>query len=268
MRPTKSMPGGFMSPGEWRYNSDYVEWKCHCGHCAGCLRSDLAMWKVCSSCAKPLVFEDMDPQRIARILAWYVGLRADLITVGGQEEIDWANNVSPPVEAISFARECIFVICNSGMKAQVAKPIFDRVMVELQAGRSANGAFGHKLKAAGIDQVWQSRDRLFTRYCDAVDKLAFLVTLPFIGDITKFHLAKNFGIQCAKPDRHLDRIAKILGMEPQSLCELIAARHDDSVACVDLVIWRACNLNLIDSDGEALDEESLLNRRRAWVAGT
>ena len=37
---------------------------------------------------------------------------------------------------------------------------------------------------------------------------SFLKTFKFIGDTTCYHLAKNIGLNFAKPDRHLLRISK------------------------------------------------------------
>ena len=37
----------------------------------------------------------------------------------------------------------------------------------------------------------------------------------------KFHLARNLGLDFAKPDRHLQRIAQSYNTTPQELCEHI-----------------------------------------------
>jgi endonuclease III len=76
-----------------------------------------------------------------------------------------------------------------------------------------------------------------------VDKapLAVLAELPFIGRITAAHLAKNLGYPVAKNDRHLSRLASVLGfVEAQHLCESISALSGDSISIVDTVLWRFC----------------------------
>jgi hypothetical protein len=66
-----------------------------------------------------------------------------------------------------------------------------------------------------------------------------LKTLPFIGEITSFHLAKNLGFSTAKPDRHLRRLAAFLGYsDAASLCRELSEYSGDSVQLVDLVLWR------------------------------
>jgi len=74
--------------------------------------------------------------------------------------------------------------------------------------------------------------------------MAFLASLPWIGEITKYHLGKNLGtLDTAKPDRHLVRIAGAEGAH--ALCARLARATGDKVATVDVVIWRAANLGLL-----------------------
>lgn len=168
-------------------------------------------------------------------------------TAGYGDDFDWSENVQPPSSAEEFAREAIFVICNSGMRFTVAQGIFNRVMAALEAGQSAGSAFGHKGKSAGIDHIWQRQKTLFQLYLRASDKVEFCGSLPWIGNITKYHLAKNFGADVAKPDVHLQRLAEANGTTPAGLCERIAAANDVRISTVDVVLWRACAIGLINS---------------------
>ena len=69
--------------------------------------------------------------------------------------------------------------------------------------------------------------------------LSFLQHQPYIGPATCYHLAKNLGLNVAKPDRHLLRVSEVLGFEsPQLLCSRISDLTGEKVAVVDLVIWR------------------------------
>lgn len=165
----------------------------------------------------------------------------------GQEDIEWSAGCGAPDNAEDFALEAIFVICNSGMKNTVARGIFDRVAPALQAGRSASTVFRHAGKAAAIDEIWRRRDELLADYLAAGDAVEFCGTLPWIGAITKYHLAKNFGAQVAKPDVHLQRLADRENVTPQALCERLSAGTGYSVATVDVLLWRACANGLLDS---------------------
>lgn len=128
---------------------------------------------------------------------------------GYGDDVAWAESVGPPPSAEDFAKETIFVICNSGMRFTVARGIYDRVMAALRRGEPSARAFGHQGKTGAIDVIWAGRDRLYGEYLDSTDKLAFLRDLPYIGKITCYHLAKNFGLPVAKPDVHLVHIVRV-----------------------------------------------------------
>ena len=52
-------------------------------------------------------------------------------------------------------------------------------------------------------------------------------------------MAKNIGIQVAKPDRHLVRMAKAAGYsDVQLFCRTISQLSGDSIPVVDIVLWR------------------------------
>lgn len=174
-------------------------------------------------------------------------IACELALRGFGDDLDWSESVKPPEMAAEFAFEVAFVICNSGMKNTVARRIYEKVAAELAADRSAHGAFGHKGKASAIDFVWTNRSKLFADYRAAVDKVAFCETLPWIGGITKYHLAKNFGVDVAKPDVHLQRLADHAGESVQGLCDRLAAASGLKSRTVDVVLWRACAEGLIDS---------------------
>jgi hypothetical protein len=174
-------------------------------------------------------------------------LRARVEEAGYGSDVAWAENLKPPTDPLAFAAEVIFVICNSGMRFTVARGIFDRVMAALERGESADAAFGHKGKAAAIDRVWADREQLYAEFFAAPDKVGYCETLPWIGGITKYHLAKNFGVDVAKPDVHLQRLAETYETSAQVLCERIAAISGLRVATVDTLLWRAAALGILDT---------------------
>lgn len=175
----------------------------------------------------------------------YLGLKSELTKRGFESELKWANTITPPPSAEDFAAEIIFVICNSGMKAQIARPLYERIMRALTTQIPVAAVFGHAGKAAAIESIWQNRVQLFWFYAFASDKLAFIAILPWIGPITKYHVAKNFGLDTIKPDRHLVRLATVAKCSPQALCAQLAAASGDCLPLVDTVLWRAANLGLI-----------------------
>lgn len=175
------------------------------------------------------------------------------------DHIAWQESVGVPSSAEDFAMEAIYVVCNSGMKHTIARQIYERCAAALKAGLPVNAearnlidpdlpkVFGHPGKSAAIDRIWNERDALFKAYLDAPDKVEFCGSLPWVGGITKYHLAKNFGADVAKPDVHLQRLADHWGGTPQSVCEEIGRLSGYRVATVDLILWMACAKGLINS---------------------
>jgi hypothetical protein len=175
----------------------------------------------------------------------YFKLKEKVIDAGYSKDVEWAENLKPCISADNFFCEYMWVVLNSGMKNQIAAQIERRIYDAWERGESTVSAFGHKGKVTAIEFVRQNRDRLFNLYLYSEDKLACLEALPWIGKLTKYHLAKNLGHDCCKPDRHLMRIAKRYNSTPDSLCKRLSAETGDRIALVDLVIWRAANLGMI-----------------------
>lgn len=152
---------------------------------------------------------------------------------------------TPPLDATDFALRVAYVILNSGMRWRVAKDIWERMRPSLlQTGEVAD-TFGHPGKKKSIDQVMRDREAYFEGFGHAWGEgrdsvVAYCETLPHIGGITKFHLAKNLGLDVAKPDVWLERVAADSGEDVQTMCERLSSASGDRVATVDYVIWKAC----------------------------
>lgn len=169
---------------------------------------------------------------------------------GYMQEVEWARNIETCESVDDLAWEYIWVVCNSGMKNTVAEMIFrDRVRPALLNGQPVIKFFKHANKAKAIENAWQDRRKLFKAYQqkraegnDAV--LEWCGSLFMIGAITKFHLAKNLGVDVAKPDVWLQRVADDTGETVEDLCQRLAQDTGERVAVVDTVIWRACERGL------------------------
>jgi hypothetical protein len=181
----------------------------------------------------------------------YLDLKAKVIEAGYAAEVDWAEGLKPVEDSWEFFCEYVWVVINAGMREQVARKIFDRIMDELEKGGSEtlDHAFGNKAKVMAIQDMLANLTDTFEKYraLETDDgRLRFLEGLHFIGSVTKYHLAKNLGMTTVcKPDRHLVRIAGESSTTPQAMCDGISQVTGDSVALVDQVIWRAANLGMI-----------------------
>ncbi|MCK9377447.1 MAG: hypothetical protein M0P73_15000 [Syntrophobacterales bacterium] len=177
----------------------------------------------------------------------YLDLKEVLLNAGYDKEIAWSEAVKPPKTALAFFHEYAWVVLNSGMKNQVASGIWYRILGALERNCTVRAVFNHPGKAAAIQDAWDNREKLFQEYqIQPTDKLLdWLQSLPWIGQITKYHLAKNLGLDFCKPDRHLVRVSGQYGRTPEGLCGELARITGDRIGTVDYVIWRAANLGMI-----------------------
>ncbi len=169
----------------------------------------------------------------------YLRLKQSVIDAGFEDDIEWAEAVGSPAGSYAFWCEYVWVVLNSGMKNTVATQIWKRIAEAEVRGELVSSVFGHLGKAQAIQQVHDDRDDWFSRYMAAHDKLDFLESMPWIGPITKYHLAKNLGLNYCKPDRHLVRIAAGYGLKVVEMCQALADATGDRIGTVDVVIWRA-----------------------------
>lgn len=155
-----------------------------------------------------------------------------------------------------FLREAAWVILCSGFREAVVRKVFDYMSLcfcdwesarEIQRNRAsciatASARFRSPRKLSAIadiaDLVAESGFQLFQAQLKR-SPIQELQKLPFIGPVTAFHLAKNLGIDVAKNDRHLVRIANTLGFpDAHALCDGIAIAVGEPISVVDIVLWR------------------------------
>lgn len=195
----------------------------------------------------------------------YEAIRGRLFDLGYKAEWEWAQSVRPPKTADDFAVQAIWVVCCSGFREQAARVTEEKVFKALAAGRSATEVFPSSGKGRAIDTLWANRERYFVEFQSLLERDATpeeviewiaKAKLPYVGGgILRYHFAKNLGISCAKPDRHTARLAQVPedGCPEENfhavmkLCRALAASSGDKVGTVDLVLWRACNLGILDS---------------------
>jgi hypothetical protein len=181
-------------------------------------------------------------------LSEYLALRARVSALE-DATLRQTDPIKPPQEATDFALRTAYVILNGGMSWRVAKGIWSRMRPALVDNGEVGTTFNHAAKRASINAVMTNRDAHFTAYrvaaeIDSNEVIAFCETLPHIGPVTKFHLAKNLGVDCAKPDIWLVRVAAVSGESPHELCTRLSQESGDRIAEVDFVIWRACQQRL------------------------
>jgi len=182
-----------------------------------------------------------------------------LVENGYESEIAWCEKRVPfsQIDEQVFLREYAWVILNAGFRYEVIRSKwaslykafhrfipFKIVEDREQVRKNALAVFGYRRK---IDAIIDMAEKIWTEGFEAsfrpqieADTLNYLATLPFIGEVTKYHLARNLGFDHIKPDRHLVRLADKYGMTPFEMCNLI---HDGiggeiRLGTIDLVLWR------------------------------
>lgn len=155
-----------------------------------------------------------------------------------------------------FLREYSWVVLNSGFKEAVVRKwfpyislaFFDFVSAEsIVKHRSecvelALAAINHKAKIMAIADTSALLDRNgFKKFQKKVKRRqeGFLMSLPFIGQITSQHLLKNLGFDVAKNDRHLQRMSnKFEFEEAGAFCGYISRVTGEPKAVIDIILWR------------------------------
>lgn len=183
------------------------------------------------------------------LLEFYNYAKQEVIKAGYLKEIELVEGRKfEYMNADKFFNEYAFVVLSSGISNKAAMSMFTELMET-----SKISSIKHEGKRKALEQADVNYTKWFDllKTCGTVDKkLEYLETLPWIGPITKYHLARNLGIDVAKPDRHLIKIAhhfnyeyrkypgaKII-IDVQMMCRHISEKTGDRIGTVDLILWR------------------------------
>lgn len=143
------------------------------------------------------------------------------------------------MDAEDFFLHYVYVVLNSGMRNQVA----ERIYYSFLDKHLDLNVIGHKGKREAIREAKTNYMCWFGELKVAEDKIEYLRGLPYIGDITKHHLARNMGIDTVKPDRHLIRLADQFGYStPIEMCKAIKSETSERLGVIDVILWRFSNL--------------------------
>ena len=187
----------------------------------------------------------------------YETARRFVIEKGYSGELAWQDSLMfASFTESDLLRETAWVILCSGFREAVIRRHFDFISLCFCDWESADlicqyaehcrnmslTRFANERKIQAIittaSHVQQIGFREF-KTCVLNSPIATLKTLPFIGEITVFHLAKNLGFPTSKPDRHLRQLASSLGYsDAADLCQELSQSTGDSVQVVDLILWR------------------------------
>ena len=167
----------------------------------------------------------------------------------GKAEIQHVQRIlGRPLEELTskeFLEQYVFVVLACYWKEQYAYRLFQQFMenrdLELIHNAHKRAAIAQALLCY---QEWLTKIKSFARMGPGY-AVEYIDELPMMGPTTKYHLARNIGIDCVKPDRHLLRLAKRFGYaNPLKMCQAIQQEigNSEKLGTIDVVLWRWCNL--------------------------
>jgi hypothetical protein len=195
--------------------------------------------------------------QLRNLIQHYLQARTWIRSSPFARELEWQTSLrSSHITESQFLCEYSWVVLNSGFRESVVRKHFDYISLcycdwESAAAITRLGpvcvecalsVFGNRRKLQALlytARLVDQRGFDWLRVQLEADDFAVLQTLPFIGQVTKRHLAKNLGLNVAKPDRHLVRLAERFGYATvHGMCEDVSKYCGDSISVADLVLWR------------------------------
>lgn len=175
------------------------------------------------------------------------------------EILEWSRDVTRKgplgLSKDDFLRKCAWVIYESGFRTSVVQKKWPLLLEAYKNFSVSYIAFslqlvkGEAMRVIGnerkVDAILEIAVRLyydeeFEEYKqDILENPDILEELPYIGKITKYHLARNIGIDTIKPDLHITRIAEHFGLDPFEMCRKLSEKSGYSLHAVDSILWRA-----------------------------
>jgi hypothetical protein len=176
------------------------------------------------------------------------------------EELEWVKSISEDsfakMNCTEFLGEYCWVVYAAGFKVSILTQKFEKLkaaycdfnlarICKLELPDAALAIINNQLKAKSFVKGCRLiRDEGFETFkarvkAKGIDELA---RLPFIGSITKKHLARNIGLlDVAKDDVWLVRLAKAFeASSVDELTDFLSKELAEKVGIVDLILWRYC----------------------------
>jgi hypothetical protein len=179
------------------------------------------------------------------------------IDSGFGEELAWQRSTSfASFTETDLLREGAWVILCSGFRETIVRRVFDHISLSFCDWESAELIVEQSSLCQQAAMASFRNERKLHALCQMAEliyssgfgsfkaevlrqPIGTLLSLPYIGPVTAMHLAKNLGLDVAKPDRHLVRLTEWLGYTcAAELCNEIARETGEQVRAVDLLLWR------------------------------
>lgn len=153
------------------------------------------------------------------LITFYNFAKKVCISEGFEEEIQLVEERKfDQINSTYFFREYSWVVISSGISNKAATSVFHKLMETRNIDVVKHPGKNKALKKADCDYL----EWFFHLQKCKTDKerIEYLRTLPYMGPATSLHLARNLGIDVAKPDRHLKRIAEHFGYTVEKILKI------------------------------------------------
>lgn len=176
------------------------------------------------------------------LIKFYSFAKKICIAEGYQEEIQLVEDRRfDQITSEDFFREYAWVVISSGISNKAATSVFTKLMET----RNLDA-----VKHPGKHKALEKADRNYLKWFGLLqtcktdeERITYIQTLPYLGPATSLHLARNLGIDVAKPDRHLIKIATHFEYaDVQQMCSDISKETGERVGTIDIVLWRICTI--------------------------
>jgi 3-methyladenine DNA glycosylase Tag len=177
---------------------------------------------------------------------------------GYKDEIKYYKNIKPPKTMDEFLSEYAWVVFASGFKVKtlemkwkgIERVFFNFNVEKIVQVVKKDPKYFYKIRMPinnkrKINAIVETAEIIkregYKKFLD-IEKMR---ELPFIGEVTKFHLARNLGLDVGKPDRWMIRLAKKLGFSPnengvKDMLKKFQSATGEKIGVIDIVLWRAC----------------------------
>jgi hypothetical protein len=201
--------------------------------------------KDCDHCGKAC------KQDIPEVVAFFDKAIKCIREVGYQWEIDLVQNRTfDQMTVTKFRDEYTFCCMHSSGLANntVTKnlELFDAALKRMDTDPFAK--LPNKFLREAVREIWSRPSFYFNQILACKtdrERIKVIRSLPRMGgDASGWHLARNLGIDCVKPDRWMWRITTKYGYESPLDLALFIQKHrpEYRIGTVDVIFWRYCIL--------------------------
>jgi len=131
----------------------------------------------------------------------------------------------------AFFVEYVYVVCASGFRGRTAATLCDKLVACEGDTERMLLVFKNRTKVNAIAQCYKKLKDNYTTVSQTWKVPEDLISLPYIGKVTCYHLARNLGLRSGvKPDLHLTRAVQEIFCLPEKGIEAATVAKVEELA--------------------------------------